>query len=215
MALPEGVTQASFDRALRDFEKAVGSQWVFTSDADVALYRDAYSPFQGEPEERTASAAVAPNTVEEVQAVVRAANTHKIPLYTISTGKNLGYGGSAPNLSGSVVLDLKRMNRILDVSARRARRELLRFLSLHPRAQAQGMDGLPGSRLGQPDRQRARSRRRLHDDAVPQSLRCALRDGSGARERRAAAHRHGRGAECEDLAAVQVRRGPMDRRALL
>jgi len=120
MALPPGVTQANFDRALRDFEKAVGSQWVFTSDADVALYRDAYSPFQGEPEERTASAAVAPYTVEEVQAVVRAANTYKIPLYTISTGKNLGYGGSAPNLSGSVVLDLKRMNRILEVSEKNA-----------------------------------------------------------------------------------------------
>ena len=120
MALPEGVTRANFDRALRDFEKAVGAQWVFTSDADVALYRDAYSPFQGEPEERVASAAVAPYTVEEVQAVVRAANTYRIPLYTISTGKNLGYGGSAPNLSGSVVLDLKRMNRIHEVSEKNA-----------------------------------------------------------------------------------------------
>src|SRR5215471_5885655 len=118
MALPEGVTQANFDRALREFEKAVGAQWVFTSEADVALYKDAYSPFQGEPEERTASAAVAPYTVEEVQAVVRAANTYRIPLYTISTGKNLGYGGSAPRLSGSVVLDLKRMNRILEVDDR-------------------------------------------------------------------------------------------------
>ena len=120
MPLPEGVTQANFDRALREFEKAVGSQWVFTSDADVALYRDAYSPFQGEPEERVASAAVAPYTVDEVQAVVRAANAYRIPLYTISTGKNLGYGGSAPNLSGSVVLDLKRMNRILEVNEKNA-----------------------------------------------------------------------------------------------
>src|SRR5881394_2571729 len=119
MALPEGVTQASFDRALREFEKAVGSQWVFTSDADVALYRDAYSPFQGEPEERVASAAVAPYTVEEVQAVVRAANTYRIPIYPISTGKNLGYGGSAPNLSGSVVLDLKRKNRVIEVDDKR------------------------------------------------------------------------------------------------
>ena len=64
MALPPGVTQANFDRALREFENAVGSQWVFTSDDDVELYRDAYSPFWGEPEERTASAAVAPETVE-------------------------------------------------------------------------------------------------------------------------------------------------------
>ncbi len=120
MALPNGVTQRDFDRALKEFTAAVGSEWVFTDEADVALYRDAYSPFKGEPEERVASAAVAPHTVEQVQAVVRTANNYRIPIYTISTGKNLGYGGSAPNLSGSVVLDLKRMNRILEVNERNA-----------------------------------------------------------------------------------------------
>ena len=118
MPLPAGVTAKDFADALKQFTEAVGKQWVFTSDEDVALYRDAYSPFWGEPEERVASAAVAPATVEEVQKIVRTANQYKIPLYTISTGKNLGYGGSAPNLSGSVVLDLKRMNRILEVSER-------------------------------------------------------------------------------------------------
>ena len=120
MAVPPGVSQKDFDKALKEFEAAVGADWVFTSDADVALYRDAYSPFRGEPEERLASAAVAPHTVEEVQAVVLTANTYKVPIYPISTGRNLGYGGSAPNLSGSVVLDLKRMNRILEVSERNA-----------------------------------------------------------------------------------------------
>ncbi|HSV45774.1 MAG TPA: FAD-binding protein, partial [Ramlibacter sp.] len=35
-----------------------------------------------------------------------------------STGKNLGYGGAAPSLTGSVVLDLKRMNRVLEVDER-------------------------------------------------------------------------------------------------
>jgi 4-cresol dehydrogenase (hydroxylating) len=116
--LPPGVNAKDFSDALKQFEEAVGKEWVFTSDDDVALYRDAYSPFWGEPEERVASAAVAPYTVEQVQAVMKAANEYKIPVYPISTGKNLGYGGSAPNLSGSVVLDLKRMNRILDVSER-------------------------------------------------------------------------------------------------
>jgi len=103
---PPGVNAKDFSDALKQFEEAVGKEWVFTSDEDVALYRDAYSPFWGEPEERMASAAVAPYTVEQVQAVMKAANEHKIPVYPISTGKNLGYGGSAPNLSGSVVLDL-------------------------------------------------------------------------------------------------------------
>ncbi len=116
--LPPGITQKDFSDALKLFEESVGKEWVFTSDEDVVLYRDAYSPFWGEPEERVASAAVAPYTVEQVQAVVKIANEYKIPVYPISTGRNLGYGGSAPNLSGSVVLDLKRMNRILDVSER-------------------------------------------------------------------------------------------------
>jgi hypothetical protein len=107
---------ASDFRALAEFEQAVGADWVFTSDADVDLYRDAYSPFAGEPEELVASSAVAPASTEQVQQIVRIANRYRVPLYTISTGKNLGYGGSAPTLSGSVVLDLKRMNRILEVN---------------------------------------------------------------------------------------------------
>jgi (+)-pinoresinol hydroxylase len=120
MRVPPGVSNKDFSDALQRFEEAVGKEWVFTSDEDVALYRDAYSPFWGEPDELVASAAVAPDGVEQVQKVVRIANTYKIPLYPISTGKNLGYGGSAPAYSGSVVLDLKRMNRILEVNERNA-----------------------------------------------------------------------------------------------
>jgi 4-cresol dehydrogenase (hydroxylating) len=120
MAVPPGVTEKDFAAALDEFRAAVGAEWVFTSEEDVALYRDAYSIYWGEPEERVASAAVAPSSVEEVQAVVRAANTRRIPLYPISTGRNLAYGGSAPLYSGSVVLDLKRMNRVLEVNERNA-----------------------------------------------------------------------------------------------
>jgi len=109
-----------FAEAIAGFETAVGRQWVYTSEEDVELYKDAYSPFWGEPEERLVSAAVAPESVEQVQQVLRVANAHRIPIYPISTGRNLGYGGSAPVYSGSVVLDLKRMNRILEVSERNA-----------------------------------------------------------------------------------------------
>jgi 4-cresol dehydrogenase (hydroxylating) len=120
MTVPPGVSRADFTAALKAFEAAVGKDWVFTSDEDIALYRDAYSQLWDEPEARQASAAVAPSSVEEVQAVMRAANRYRIPIYPISTGRNLGYGGSAPALSGSVVLDLKRMNRVLEVSERHA-----------------------------------------------------------------------------------------------
>ncbi|NBC35646.1 FAD-binding protein [Novosphingobium sp. FSY-8] len=118
MTTPPGLTAAVFDDALREIRAAVGDEWVFTTPADTALYRDAYSLFWDEPEERLASAAVAPATVEQVQAVTRACNARGVPLYPISTGRNLGYGGSAPAYSGSVVLDLKRMDRVIEVDER-------------------------------------------------------------------------------------------------
>jgi FAD/FMN-containing dehydrogenase len=116
MRLPPGTSAADFSAALSQWREIVGGDWVLTSEEDLDPYKDAYSPFASEADERVASAVVAPATAEDVQKVVRVANRYKIPLYTISTGKNLTYGGSAPAYSGSVILDLKRMNRILEVS---------------------------------------------------------------------------------------------------
>ena len=120
MPLPPGIGQRAFSAALREFEGAIGKEWVFSSTEDIDLYRDSYSPFWHENEEPIPSAAVAPDRVEQVQAIVKIAGKYGIPLWTISTGKNLGYGGSAPLLSGSVVVDLKRMNRILEVNEKNA-----------------------------------------------------------------------------------------------
>ncbi len=116
MRTPPGISEADFTEALKSFEAAIGAQYVFTDPDTVDLYKDAYSPLWGEPDDRIASAALAPDSVEQVQAICRIANQYRIPLYTISTGRNLAYGGSAPVYSGSVVLDLKRMNRILEVN---------------------------------------------------------------------------------------------------
>lgn len=119
MILPDGVSTDTFAAALAALRAAVGADWVFSSDEDVALYRDAYSPVWDETDERVPSAAVAPDNVAQVQAVMRIANQYRLPIYPISTGKNLGYGGSAPNLRGSVVLDLKRMNKVIEVDDKR------------------------------------------------------------------------------------------------
>ena len=116
MRAPPGVSDADFASALQQFASAVGQQWVITKDEDVATYKDAYSPFWGEPQEKVVAAAVAPDTVEQIQKILAVANRYSIPLYTVSTGRNLAYGGSAPAYSGSVILDLKRMNRVLEVS---------------------------------------------------------------------------------------------------
>ena len=118
MRLPPGVSSKDFSAAMQRFEKVVGKDWVFTSDDDVDLYRDPYTPAWHEEEEKFPSAAVAPASVEEVQAVVKIANQYKIPLWPVSTGKNLAYGGTSPALSGTAILDLKRMDRVLEVNER-------------------------------------------------------------------------------------------------
>src|SRR5690349_6231447 len=112
--LPPQVSDRTFERALKQLAGVVGSQWTLDTDEDRDTYLDAYAP--GDPEGYGPSAAVAPQTVEEIQAILKVANEFKIPLWPISRGKNLGYGGSAPCLPGSVILDLSRMKRILEVN---------------------------------------------------------------------------------------------------
>lgn len=62
------------------------------------------------------SAVVYPGQTEEVQEIVRWANRHLIPVYPISIGRNIGYGGAAPRVPGAVVIDLgRRMNKVLKI----------------------------------------------------------------------------------------------------
>ncbi|MEK9647988.1 MAG: FAD-binding oxidoreductase [Gammaproteobacteria bacterium] len=109
LVLPPGISAAAFDRALADFGSVVGDEWVFASDEDRDTYIDHFAFDQSA---HVAAAAVAPETAQEVQSIVRLANEHKIPLWPISRGKNFGYGSAAPVLSGSIVLDMSRMKKI-------------------------------------------------------------------------------------------------------
>jgi 4-cresol dehydrogenase (hydroxylating) len=113
LTLPPGLSPQGFDAAVKALQGAVGAGWVMTSDEDRDAYADIYAP--GPETLWGASGAVAPQTVEEIQAVVRIANEHKLPLWTVSRGKNLGYGTAAPRLPGSMVLDLGRMDKILEL----------------------------------------------------------------------------------------------------
>jgi 4-cresol dehydrogenase (hydroxylating) len=116
LVLPPSVTLSAFEDALRAFRSIVGEAWVLASEEDRSTYMDPYAI--GDGKDHVASAAVAPQSTEEVQAILRIANEHKIPLWPVSRGKNLGYGGAAPLVSGSVVLDLGRMKRIIEVDVK-------------------------------------------------------------------------------------------------
>ena len=52
----------------------------------------------------------------QVQGILKVANQFRIPLWPISRGKNFGYGGASPRMPGTVMLDLGRMNRIIEVN---------------------------------------------------------------------------------------------------
>jgi 4-cresol dehydrogenase (hydroxylating) flavoprotein subunit len=100
--------------AVDAFTDALGAEKVFTDAATLREFRD---PFQHESSDAyAASAVLMPATVEEVQTVVRIANQTGAPLWTHGQGRNNGYGGGAPRVSGSVIVSLRNMNRVLEIN---------------------------------------------------------------------------------------------------
>jgi 4-cresol dehydrogenase (hydroxylating) len=67
-----------------------------------------------------------PHTVEDIQKIVNTARLYKISLYTVSTGKNWGFGSRIPIKNNSFLLDLSRMNRIIDYN------EELGYITVEP-----------------------------------------------------------------------------------
>jgi 4-cresol dehydrogenase (hydroxylating) flavoprotein subunit len=112
--LPPTVSETAFSRAIDGFTAALGSDKVLTSDEARRDFRD---PFQHpSSDDYMASAIVMPTAVEEVQAVVRIANEHRVPLWPHARGMNNGYGGPAPRVNGSVIVSMRNMNRVLEVN---------------------------------------------------------------------------------------------------
>ncbi|WP_411152448.1 FAD-binding oxidoreductase [Streptomyces sp. A30] len=111
---PPGVSEEEFAQALKRLTDLVGEEHVLTGEEAAAEHRDPYA-LAGQ-DTSVASAVVSPASTEEVQEIVRLANEYRIPLWTVSQGRNNGYGGAAPRVSGSVVVSLRRMNRVLEVN---------------------------------------------------------------------------------------------------
>ncbi len=67
--------------------------------------------------EREIPAVVIPRSAADVADIVRIAAGHRVPLYPISTGKNWGYGCANPVTDGCALVDLSRLNKILNFDA--------------------------------------------------------------------------------------------------
>jgi 4-cresol dehydrogenase (hydroxylating) len=112
--LPAGLSESDVTRAIDALVEALGADNVITDTEALREFRDPYA--YRESDEWDASAAVTPTTTEEIQAVVRIANEHGVPLWTIGQGRNNTYGGAAPRVRGSVIVNLRNMNRVLEVN---------------------------------------------------------------------------------------------------
>ena len=111
--LPKGVTQENFDKAVEKFRALLGDENVLVEQQQLVPYNKIMMSVENAA--HAPSAALTATTVEQVQGVVKICNEHSIPVWTISTGRNFGYGSAAPVQRGQVILDLKKMNKIIKI----------------------------------------------------------------------------------------------------
>ena len=89
----------------------VGEKYISNEPEITFLYH--YDFITAEPE-GICDAVVMPNNAEEVQQIVRLANKYKIPLVPWVSGIN--FGATANPVKGGIVVDLRRLNRIVEVN---------------------------------------------------------------------------------------------------
>ena len=67
--------------------------------------------------QRQVLAALLLDDAQSVSTVMRISSQHRVPVYPISTGQNWGYGTALPARDGCVIIDLSRINKIIDFDA--------------------------------------------------------------------------------------------------
>ncbi|HEX2913179.1 MAG TPA: FAD-binding oxidoreductase [Chloroflexia bacterium] len=98
-----------FESALHAWRMVLGVSNVINAEAGLQeIERATFST------EQHVLAVIRPADTREVQECLRIAAKYGVPLYPVSTGKNWGYGSRVPVETDSVVLDLGRLNRIVD-----------------------------------------------------------------------------------------------------
>lgn len=122
--------QPGFEAFARLIADELGPDAVTTNADTLQRYGEHTLPGPDNPP----SAVIYPGSTDDVQKIVRAANTHRIELFPVSTGLNIGLGTKSPMHAGQVVVDLgRRMNRILEID------EALGYCVIEPGVSFQAM----------------------------------------------------------------------------
>lgn len=123
--------------ALRKWSELLGPENVDGPDTVVERYNPGALP---KKYVTCPVAAVRPANRDQVVGVVKIARASGIPLHAISRGQNWGYGGPLPPRDGMAIVDLSRMNRIIEVNTELAyaviepgvtQRQLFDYLKSH------------------------------------------------------------------------------------
>ncbi len=108
------------DQILKDLQIIVGREFATNSPEDLYIY----SQDPGASLPRPVDFVVMPKTTEEVQKIVKLANEEKIPL--VPMGGGLTLSGLIIPVKGGIVLDMKRMNQVIEIN------ELSRYALIEP-----------------------------------------------------------------------------------
>ncbi len=112
---------APYESALGEWSDILGPEHVVTEANDLrAAETGTFASTHRIP------AIIRPGTRQEVQECLRIANRFDTPVYPISSGRNWGYGSRMPSADGCVLMDLGRMNQILDFN------ESLAYVTVEP-----------------------------------------------------------------------------------
>lgn len=109
-----------FTEAMMTWKRILGDEHV--SNKQEELERAETATFQTD---QKVPLIIRPRDREEVQASMKVASEFSVPVYPISTGKNWGLGSWVP-VRDAVIMDLSRMNRILDYN------EELAYVTIEP-----------------------------------------------------------------------------------
>jgi 4-cresol dehydrogenase (hydroxylating) len=104
-------SENSFRDAVRDWTRLLGEENVRTDEETLAWYSRTTQDTAPRP-----SCVVYPKSTEQVQELVRLATRYGVVLYPISRGRNWGYGDACAPTPEAVIVDLSRMDQILEVN---------------------------------------------------------------------------------------------------
>lgn len=99
------------DKAIEELKKTIGHNRVFTNIEERICYS-----FDGTKQKALPDLVIKPESTEHVSLVAKIANEFEVPVYARGAGTGLT-GGAVP-VRGGIVLDLMKMNKIIEISPR-------------------------------------------------------------------------------------------------